>query len=77
MELSLLKVAVEHLSLVLDDFLNVALLRVVHLDLLDAVVSPQVALEVVGEEVDQLPQLLSIAFQIGQYFRNKVIQLLR
>lgn len=47
--------AIEGLPFVFDDFLDMALLGVVHLDFFDAVVGAQVALEVVGEEINQLP----------------------
>ena len=50
-----LEVVVEGLPFVFDDFLDVALFGVVHFDFFDAVVGAQVTLEVVGEEINQLP----------------------
>ena len=64
---------VEGLALVLDDFLDVALLVVVDLDLFDAVVGAQVALEVVGEEVCEFLDLLSIAFEVAEDLGDKVV----
>lgn len=52
MDPEVLKVTVEGLPLVFDDLLDVALLGVVHFHLSYAVVSAQVALEVVGEKID-------------------------
>ena len=42
---------VEGLALILDNFFDMALLVVVDLNLFDAVVGPQIALEVVSEEI--------------------------
>ena len=64
---------VEGLALVFDDFLDVALLVVVDLDLFDAVVGAQVALEVVGEEVCEFLDLLSIAFEVAEDLGDKVV----
>ena len=64
---------VEGLALVLDDFLDVALLVIVDLDLFDAVVGAQVALEVVGEEVCEFLDLLSIAFEVAEDLGDKVV----
>jgi len=73
---SLLEVVVEGLSFIFDNLLHMALLGVIHFNLFDAVVSPQVAFEVVGKEINQSFKLLSVVLQIGQYFRNEVVQLL-
>ena len=67
---------VEGLALVLDDFLDVALLVIVDLDLFDAVVGAQVALEVVGEEIGKFLDLLPIAFEVAEDLGDEVVQLL-
>ena len=76
MEGWVLEVVVEGLALVLDDLLDVALLVVVDLDLFDAVVGAQVALEVVGEEVCEFLDLLSVAFEVSEDLGDEVVQLL-
>ena len=76
MEGWVLEVVVEGLALVLDDLLDVALLVVVDLDLFDAVVGAQVALEVVSEEIGKFLDLLSIAFEVAEDLGDEVVQLL-